>query len=442
MFKKILLAITPTEACQRAADMGFALARQGNAELTIFHSCGVHNNGWGSVRQLLPSGKVDQIRNEIEAFYKKQLETFNIQNYKIEVAPGLPDSEILRYARKTRSDLILLGSHAKKDELKRSKIWGMAGSTLEKVSQKARCPVMIVTEEIPRVWTTQNLQDRKDFNVLVVDDELSLRDSVKEWLDEEGYGADMASSGAEALQKLSQKPFHLMITDIKMAEMDGVELLKRAKKTFPELEVIMMTAYATVDTAVDSMKTGSHDYLTKPFEPDAMMSKVNAIYERFEDVRAVKVGFSNIVMATDFSKPADCAFDFASRIAQFYGAKMHIFHALDAAAEAAEDDLAGTSQSGIERNINDALIRMKKRYGDELENVIEYALESWEGAPHQEILKFARWRNADLIIMAHHSKIKDPEKAFLGSTVVQVGLAARCPTMSINRDFVPFCAVV
>jgi len=438
MFKKILLAITPTEACQRAADMGFALARQGDAELTIFHSCGLLEDGWGSVRQLLPSGKVDEIKNEIDTFYKKLLETYNIQNYKIEVTPGLPDSEILRYARKSHSDLILLGSHAKKDDLKRSKVWGMAGSTLEKVSQKARCPVMIVTEEVPRVWTSLNLQDRKDFNVLVVDDELSLRDSVKEWLDEEGYSAAMAASGAEALQKLAQEPFHLMITDIKMAEMDGVELLKRAKKTFPELEVIMMTAYATVDTAVDSMKTGSYDYLTKPFEPDALIDKVNAIYARFEDIRAVKVGFSNIVMATDFSKPADCAFDFASRIAQFYGARMHIFHALDAERE---DDLANASQSGIERNINEALSRMKKRYGDELDNIIEYSLESWEGAPYREILKFARWRNADLIIMAHHSKIKDPEKAFLGSTVVQTALAARCPTMSINRDFVPICDV-
>jgi len=439
MFKKILLAITPTEACQRAAEMGFALARQGNAELTIFHSCGLLEGGWGSIRQLLPSGKVNEIRDEIDTFYKKQLEAYNIKKYRIEVTPGLPYSEILRYARKSYSDLILLGSHAKKNDLKRSKVWGMAGSTLEKVSQKARCPVMIVTEEVPRVWTTQNMQDRKDFNVLVVDDELSLRDSVKEWLDEEGYNADMAASGAEALQKLAQKPFHLMITDIKMAEMDGVELLKKAKKTFPELEVIMMTAYATVDTAVDSMKTGSFDYLTKPFEPDALINKVNDIYARFEDVRAVKVGFSNIVMATDFSKPADCAFDFASRIAQFYGAKMHIFHALDAETD---DDFTHVSQSAIEMNINEALSRMKKCYGDELDNVIEYSLESWEGAPYREILKFARWRNADLVIMAHHSKIKDPLKAFLGSTVVQVALAARCPTMSINRDFVPFCDVV
>lgn len=438
MFKKILLAITPTEACQRAADMGFALARQGDADLTIFHSCGVHTDGWGTVRQLLPSGKVDEIKNEIEAFYKKQLETFNIQNYKIEVTPGLPDSEILRCARKMHSDLILLGSHAKEAGVKRAPVWGMAGSTLEKVSQKARCPVMIVTKEVPRVWTMQSFQDRRDFNVLVVDDELSLRDSVKEWLDEEGYYADMASSGAEALQKLSEKPFHLMITDIKMAEMDGVELLKIAKKKFPQLEVVMMTAYATVDTAVDSMKTGSHDYLTKPFEPEELMNRVDAIYNRFEDARAVKVGFSNIVMATDFSKPADCAFDYASRIAQFYGAKLHIFHALDSGAD---DDPSAISQSGIEKNINDALTRMKKRYGEELENVLEYSLESWEGAPHQEILKFARWSNADLIIMAHHSKIKDPEQAYLGSTMVRVGLAARCPTMSINRDFVPICGV-
>ena len=76
---------------------------------------------------------------------------------------------------------------------------------------------------------------------------------------------------------------------------------------------------------------------------------------------------------------------------------------------------------------------MKKKYGPELEGFADHSFESWEGTPYVEVLKFARWRNADLIIMAHHSKEIDPEKALLGSNVVRVALSATCPTISINR---------
>ncbi len=69
---------------------------------------------------------------------------------------------------------------------------------------------------------------RRQFRILVVDDELSVRDSLKEWLEEEGFSVAMAASGPEALQMLAVEPFQLMLTDIKMPEMDGVELLKRA----------------------------------------------------------------------------------------------------------------------------------------------------------------------------------------------------------------------
>ncbi len=122
-------------------------------------------------------------------------------------------------------------------------------------------------------------QQRRQFRILVVDDELVVRDSLKEWLVDEGYRVDMAESGEQALQKMEAEAFHLMLTDIKMPGMDGVELLQKAKERYPDLTVVMMTAYATVETAVEAMKIGALDYLMKPFDPQKMIPMVTGIYE-------------------------------------------------------------------------------------------------------------------------------------------------------------------
>lgn len=121
-------------------------------------------------------------------------------------------------------------------------------------------------------------EHRRQFRILVVDDELVVRDSLKEWLVDEGFNVTMAESGDQALEALAATPFHLMLTDIKMPGMDGVELLKQAKTRHPELTVVMMTAFATVETAVDAMKIGALDYLLKPFNPEKMIPTVNRIY--------------------------------------------------------------------------------------------------------------------------------------------------------------------
>ena len=113
---------------------------------------------------------------------------------------------------------------------------------------------------------------RSAFPILVVDDEAVIRDSLKEWMISEGFLAvETASSGAEALEMLDRQSYQLMVADIKMPGMDGVELLKLAREARPELTVIMMTAYATVETAVEAMKVGAKDYFMKPFDPDEMM---------------------------------------------------------------------------------------------------------------------------------------------------------------------------
>jgi heterodisulfide reductase subunit A len=123
-----------------------------------------------------------------------------------------------------------------------------------------------------------SFEKRKDFRILVVDDELIVRDSLKEWLEEEGFFVDIADSGPAALAKLSKEAFHLMLTDIKMPGMDGVDLLKKAREVFPHLYVLMMTAFATVETAVEAMKIGAQDYLMKPFDPEQMIAKIVHIH--------------------------------------------------------------------------------------------------------------------------------------------------------------------
>ena len=430
MFKKVLFTALPTEASERAADMAFALAKQSNAKLYIFHAYGVDSNGWGGVRHVVPSGKVEEIRGKIAHYYQEKIEKFGVQNYTIEVVAGMPHSEILRFARNKTVDLIVMGSHEKETDAELPTRWGMGGSSLEKVSQRARCPVMVVSKQVPKIWTKDAIGERRDFQILVVDDELIVRDSIKEWLEDEGFSVDMAASGPEALDKLSTKSYHLMLTDIKMPGMDGVELLKNAHKRFPDLTVIMMTAYATVETAIEALKIGALDYLLKPFDPEILVDKVFQVYQDFEATRSVKVTFSNIVLATDFSERGHRAFDFAFRMTRQYQAKLHIFHVVPVIHD---ETVLILDQTKIEKRIHDALEKMKYKYGSELEGVVEYSFESWEGRPYVEILKFARWRNADLIIMAHHSKEIDPEKALLGSNVVRVALSAACPTISINR---------
>jgi heterodisulfide reductase subunit A len=141
----------------------------------------------------------------------------------------------------------------------------------------------------------------------VVDDELIVRDSLKEWLDVEGFGVDTAGSGREAVDLLSRNDYGLMLLDIKMPGMDGVEVLKISKEMRETLPVVMMTAYATVETAVEAMKTGARDYLMKPFDIDALISKVVQQYESTVKVteRQVEVGAVIMAAGSEFSNPAE-----------------------------------------------------------------------------------------------------------------------------------------
>ena len=139
---------------------------------------------------------------------------------------------------------------------------------------------------------------RKEFKILVVDDELSVRDSIKEWLLNEGFSSvETAASGADALTLLGQSSFELLLIDVKMPGMDGVDLLKLAKGDHPELMAVMMTAYATVDTAVAAMKSGALDYLIKPFDPQAMLAMVNRVFQENISVKERQVATGALIVS-------------------------------------------------------------------------------------------------------------------------------------------------
>jgi DNA-binding NtrC family response regulator len=110
--------------------------------------------------------------------------------------------------------------------------------------------------------------DKKEIGIMIVDDELIVRDSLTKWFREDGYRVEAAESAAAALKKLQARCCMLMLVDIKMPGMDGIELLQRVKEIDKNVIVIIITAFASVDTAVKALKEGAHDYITKPIDPD------------------------------------------------------------------------------------------------------------------------------------------------------------------------------
>ena len=116
--------------------------------------------------------------------------------------------------------------------------------------------------------------------VLIVDDEYSVRDSLESWFRKDGHDVCVASSGSEALDRMEGRTFDVAVVDIRMPGMDGIELQARLQALDPELAVIMVTAFASVDTAVASLKQGAFDYVTKPVDPDELSHLVRRALER------------------------------------------------------------------------------------------------------------------------------------------------------------------
>lgn len=118
--------------------------------------------------------------------------------------------------------------------------------------------------------------------ILVVDDEVAMREALHDWLKEDGYHVGMASSGKDAISMAQKKGWDIILLDLKMPGMDGLETMRRLKEVLPDAEIIMMTAYATVETAVEAMKEGAFDYLVKPFDPNEVELHIKKIVEHKE----------------------------------------------------------------------------------------------------------------------------------------------------------------
>jgi len=126
--------------------------------------------------------------------------------------------------------------------------------------------------------------------LLIVDDELSVRDSLAKWFQEEGYQVGAAEDGNDALTRLAEGRWDAALVDIKMPGIDGIELQRRMHEIDPELTVIMMTGYASVETAVSALKNGAYDYVTKPLDPDEIAHLVkNAIAHKRSEQENVRL---------------------------------------------------------------------------------------------------------------------------------------------------------
>jgi DNA-binding NtrC family response regulator len=120
----------------------------------------------------------------------------------------------------------------------------------------------------------------KKMKLMLVDDEERFLTTTKKLLAKKGYDVLTATSGAEALETLKQKNVHVVILDVKMPGMDGIAALQEIKRQFPLVEVIMLTGHATVESAVDGLKSGATDYLMKPTDIDELLQKAEEAFAK------------------------------------------------------------------------------------------------------------------------------------------------------------------
>jgi DNA-binding NtrC family response regulator len=124
-----------------------------------------------------------------------------------------------------------------------------------------------------------------NIKILIVDDELIMRESLAGWLERDGHTVQTAASGEEALEKLKQTHFDIFLVDIKMEGISGLEVLRRVKEGDPDAEVVMITAYGSIPSAIEAMKDGAYDYMLKPFDPNELGVLIEKIIQHQEQAR-------------------------------------------------------------------------------------------------------------------------------------------------------------
>lgn len=136
-------------------------------------------------------------------------------------------------------------------------------------------------------------------SILVVDDDVGAQRALLQVLKKEGYRVEAASSAAQALGKLQEHPADLLITDIRMERMDGMELMRQVRLRWPDVPVIVMTAFASIDTAIRSIHAGAYDYVSKPYEIDDLRLTVRRALEQSRLARENQVLKQNIAEEQD-----------------------------------------------------------------------------------------------------------------------------------------------
>ena len=221
-----------------------------------------------------------------------------------------------------------------------------------------------------------------------------------------------------------------LLADSENVEIDAVvgvphrEILRKARKE--DVDMIIMGAHTREE---DVGATRFRDVVGSTMQKVAKAARCPVVIVSRPCTTCWKL-FSHIVYGTDFSKAADSAFSWAFKLAREVNARVHLFHAVDI-------DYANTrklkSQDEIEALIAQASDQINERYVSKMDGYTNYDIEVREGEPYVEILKFAREKQGDLIVMAHHTRETDPEKALLGSTMEQVVLRSACPVASVNH---------
>jgi len=136
-------------------------------------------------------------------------------------------------------------------------------------------------------------------NILIIDDDESIRDSCSQVLKKEGYKAKAAQDGNEGLNIFKQEFFHLVLLDLKLPGLDGMEILSRIKEKYADTPVIIITGYASIESAVEAMKRGAFNYLTKPFSPDQLRITVKKALD------SRKIFFENIYLREELEKKSE-----------------------------------------------------------------------------------------------------------------------------------------
>ena len=157
--------------------------------------------------------------------------------------------------------------------------------------------------------------------VLVVDDDADMREMVHDLLKDRGHHVSTAGSGAEALKRLSEADYEVVLSDLRMKGMEGIALLSEIKRSFPDINVILMTAFGSVETAVEAMKHGASDYLPKPVKKDELIRVVERVIRESALRREVSRLRKEVRKEYSFhhilgkSKPMRAVFDLITRIA-------------------------------------------------------------------------------------------------------------------------------